>query len=327
MKNKYLKNWFSCLRYRSESFGLESFSISDLNTLGKDGENWIIKHGQFDKFKYRGTGEKVAVLDTGVDSSHTELIGKIKTHNFISKNYDETPCYDYVSHGTFMAGEILSDKYGVAPKATGISCKVLYGDGRDSDLHRFEKDLVAAIQYACYDGCGVISMSFGFPHRSVIVEDALKTAVSLGVIPIAASGNEGMHGSQYASYPASFENCISVGSAGKNDLPAWFSTAGVRKLRLEQPEIAIASLNYHEGIFPSNRYGKMTGTSIACPIVAGLALLWRESREEKGLMPEGEEVIIAFRQWLYTHALDSNGNGWDNELGHGVLILNSEDAL
>jgi subtilisin family serine protease len=326
MKNKYIRNWFSALRYRNEPFGLEPYALKCVSEKPNEG-NWAIDHGGFNKYPYQGEGEKVAVLDTGVDVNHSELKDKIDAYNFISKNYDETPPHDYVSHGTFMIGEIVSDKYGVAPKATCLSGKVLYGDGRDGNLYQFEKDLVSAIQFACYKNCGVISMSFGFPHRSEIVEDALEQAIDMGVIPIAAAGNEGMHGSQYASYPASFPNCISVGSAGENDLPAWFSTSGRRALPIEQPEIAIASKNFHNGIFSGDRYGKMTGTSIACPIVAGVALLWRESMREKGLMPEGKEVIKAFRQWLYAHAKDTNGNGWDNELGYGVLILNSEDAL
>jgi subtilisin family serine protease len=327
MKHKYIKNWFESLKYRKESFGIKSYSVNDITSRSPDSENWIAKNGGFDKIKYRGEWERVAVLDTGVDPDHPELKGKVTPYNFISKNKETKSYFDNNSHGTFMIGEIVSDNFGIAPSANCTSYKVLYGDGRDNNLHRFEKDLTLAIQHACLRRCGVISMSFGFPHRSKMVEDALDQAVELGVIPIAAAGNEGMYGSQYPSYPASFKSCISVASAEESGLPAWFSTAGRRPLPLEQPEIAIASKHYHNGILPNNRYGKMTGTSIACPIVAGLALLWRESMRKKGLMPLGKEVIKEFRQWLYTNAVDTNGNGWDNELGYGVLILNSEDSL
>ncbi|MFW9965480.1 MAG: S8 family serine peptidase [Candidatus Sifarchaeia archaeon] len=324
MKRKYIDNWFSGLRYKFSEFGIKKYSVVE-SQESKTSENWIVKHGNFDKTNFDGEGEKVAVLDTGVDPDHAEIKGKVTPMCFIKNCQDPIRHFDYSNHGTFIIGEIISNNLGIAPKAECLSAKVLYGDGRDGDLHKFEKDLVSAIQFACYNGCGVISMSFGSPHKSKIVEEALEMAVSLGIIPVAASGNEGMRGSPYKSYPASFDNCISVASANEHDLPSWFSTSGKGDKRLEQPEVAIASLNYHHGILTHDRYGRMMGTSISCPIVAGLALLWRQARKDS--MPRGKNVLKEFREWLYKHAEDTNMNGWDNELGFGVLKLEPWEFL
>jgi subtilisin family serine protease len=327
MKRKYLNNWFSCLRHKFSEFGISEYSVMESLPRDEAEETWLVKNGNFDKTKYRGTGEKVAVLDTGVDPNHKEIRGKVTPMCFIEECQDSIRYFDYSNHGTFVIGEIVSEKMGIAPKAKCLSAKVLYGDGRDGNLHRFEKNVVAAIQYACYDGCGVISMSFGTPHKSQIVYDALEMATSMGIIPVAAAGNEGLRGSPYESYPASFDNCISVASANKYNLPSWYSTSGKGDSHLEQPEVAIASQKYHQGILTNNRYGTMTGTSISCPIVAGLALLWREKMKQESTMPKGENVLLKFREWLYLNAKDTNHNGWDKELGFGVLKLTPWESL
>lgn len=322
MKTKYFNNWISSLRYRFSKFGLNKYSV--LSSLEDKPDNWLIEHGNFQKTNYKGLGEKVAVLDTGVDPNHKEIKNKILSMCFIDGCVDP---FDYSNHGTFVVGEIISNKLGIAPESQCLSAKVLYGDGRDSDLHKFEKGVYKAINYAINNSYGVISMSFGSPHKSQLLNEALSKAVNKGIIPIAAAGNEGLKGSPYKSYPASFENCISVASANEYDLPSWYSTAGSGKEILEQPEVAIASKNFHYGILTYNKYGKMTGTSISCPIVAGLALLWRQKRKQENNFPKGKQVLQEFRKWLYKNSHDTNNNGWDNELGFGVLKLKPWESL
>jgi len=326
MKRKYLNNWISSLRFKFSKFGLEKYSAIELEGV-KSKYNWLIENGNFRKTSFTGEGEKVAVLDTGVDPDHEEIKDRVHPTCFIEDCNDPIGHYDYSNHGTFMIGEIISENFGVAPKAKCISIKVLHGDGRDGNLHTFEKNVVSAIQFACLNKCGVISMSFGSPHKSKIVYDALETATELGTIPIAAAGNEGLRGSPYKSYPASFENCISVASANKHGLPSWYSTSGKEGNRLEQPEVAIASQNYHHGILSDNKYGAMTGTSISCPIVAGVALLWLQKMREENTMPKGKDVLKSFREWLRINSHDTNRNGWDNELGFGVLKLDPWKSL
>ena len=323
MRTKFFKNWISSLKFKFSKFGLDKYTVLESSSIIIQ-KNWLINHGNFDKTNYKGSGEKVAVLDTGVDPNHKEIKNKIISMCFIEGCKDP---FDYSNHGTFIIGEIVSNNLGISPESNCLSAKVLHGDGRDSDIHTFEKGVHKAILYSIENDYGVISMSFGSPHKSSLINDALSEAVNKGIIPVAASGNEGLRGSPYKSYPASFENCISVSSANEYDLPSWYSTAGQGDNVLEQPEICIASRRFHNGILTNNKYGIMTGTSISCPIVAGLALLWREKRKKENNLPIGKEVLKQFREWLYKNSYDSNKNGWDNELGFGVLILKSWESL
>jgi ABC-type tungstate transport system substrate-binding protein len=64
---------------------------------------------------------------------------------------------------------------------------------------------------------------------------------------------------------------------------------------------------------------------MACPLIAAIALLWREAMQLKGIMPTGSNVLCEFRKWLYRIAKDTNKNGWDATIGYGVLLLNPQD--
>lgn len=241
-----------------------------------------------------------------------------KSHNYLAEGM--------IISNTFCTSQIVSKRdgfgiIGVAPEASCFAGRVLYGDGRDRGMYRFEYFLANAINAAVNDGCGVISMSLGSPHKSPIIGKAVDAAVEKGVLLFAAAGNEGMSGSPYKSYPAAFENVISVGSSSALDLPHWYTTSGIGNNRLEQPEASISSVEYYWGCLPGNKYGKMTGTSQACPTLAGVALLWRQAMREKNILPIGKDVLKEFREWLRKNTVDTNNNGWDNILGYGVLKL------
>lgn len=242
-------------------------------------------------------------------------------HNYIAESI--------IISNTFCAGEIVAKQdgvgiIGVAPEASAFCGKVLYGNNKDASIHDFERILSNGIKSAVKDGCGIISMSLGMNKRSGIIEEAVNEAVNNGVLLFAAAGNEGMIGSPYKSYPAAFENVISVGAANAKDLPQWFTTYGIGNNKYEQPEVAIASLEYYWGCYPGNKYGKMQGTSMACPMMAGVALLWRQAMRSKNLLPKGKEVLNSFRKWLQRNTKDTNNNGWDSALGFGVLLLERE---
>lgn len=311
-------------------FGVDSdWAIKDTkDSMPVEQTDWTIRHGGFDKTIYTGKGERVGILDSGVDPNHADLRGQVDAHCFIP-GCDDSPVYfDNIGHGTFCAGEIVSKRdgigiVGVAPEASAFCGKVLYGNYKDGSISDFESILANGINAAVKDGCGVISMSLGMNKKSRVVEEAVDNAISNGVLIFAAAGNEGMQGSPYKSYPAAFENVISVAAANSKDLPHWFTTYGQGNNRYEQPEVAIASLEYYWGCLPQNKYGRMIGTSMACPMMAGVALLWRQAMRSEGKLPTGKDVLLSFRKWIERIAKDTNNNGWDAALGFGVLLLNT----
>jgi serine protease len=317
-------------------FTIDSFKIVNITTdaaLASEHKDWAIRHAGLGSVKYTGNNQKVGVIDTGVDPQHQDLEGQVTAQCFIGGCSQVPNWRDDCGHGQFVTGQIVARKdgkgvVGVAPDAKAFHARVLYGDKRDNARRTIEQDLADAIR-ACTDNkCGVISMSLGGPGASRVCQHALEYAVSKGVIPLAAAGNEKMTGSPYASYPASYPTVISVAAANKDSMPAWFSSRGRTQ---GKPEISVASLEYYWGCLPGrSAYGTMIGTSQSTPIVSGVALLWREMRvamAKAGKLPEltGDQWFNEFKAWLIGVADDTNRNGWDPELGWGVLTLTPAD--
>jgi subtilisin family serine protease len=298
--------------------------------------DWALTNSGLYDLPYKGEGQKVGVIDTGCDIGHQDLKGNVVFEDFISeKKISKT---DVSGHGTFVMGQIVAKEdgvgvVGVAPLATGYSARVIFGNMDDMYRHNISKDLANAIVSCTDAGCRVINMSLGGPQASLEIKEALNYAVSKGVIPVAAAGNERMDGVPQRSYPAAYENVISVAAANKKNMPYWFSTIGVPGPDTTQPEIAVAMLEYYYGCLPrptsssASPYGVMIGTSQAAPIISGALILWAEAMTKSGKMPIGEDVLKEARLWLRRVAVDTNKNGWDPEIGYGVLLLKNYSLI
>jgi subtilisin family serine protease len=180
-------------------------------------------------------------------------------------------------HGTHVAGIIGADrtnKLGVMGIADAVQIMgvraVPDGDERD-------KDIANAIRYAVDNGAQIINMSFGkdySPQRKV-VEDAERYALSKGVLMIHAAGNDGKDIDTAANYPAprfidgsSIPNVITVGASAEPnnaDLVASFSNYGKQTVDVFAPGKDIYST------VPGSKYENNSGTSMASPVVAGVA--------------------------------------------------------
>lgn len=124
-------------------------------------------------------------------------------------------------------------------------------------------DLVEAINYAADNGADIISMSWGSDSYSNAISDAINYAYSKGCVLVAAAGNENSAGQHY---PASYENVISVTATNKRD-ERWEESNYADSVDVAAPGVEILST-----IIPTNLfYSKETGTSMACPHVAGIA--------------------------------------------------------
>ncbi|MDR7073422.1 S8 family peptidase [Fictibacillus barbaricus] len=203
---------------------------------------------------------KIAVVDTGVDYNHPDLAGKvIKGHDFVAD--DEDPI-DENEHGTHVAGIAAANTNngvgvaGLAPKASILAVRVLDADGSGS-----LDDVAQGIRYAADQGAQVINLSLGGNLGTKTLEDAVNYAWNKGSVVVAAAGNSGVN---LPSYPAYYSNAIAVAATDQNDQKASFSNFGT------WVDIAAPGVDIYSTI-PLNRYASFSGTSMASPVVAGVA--------------------------------------------------------
>lgn len=245
-----------------------------------------------------GKGVRVAVLDTGCDKHHPALAGRIDVAN--SKNYtdnnrgDPLDFSDGNGHGTHCAGIIAAEKrdaimYGIAPEATICAMKVL-SNGGEVRLGAVPLRIAEAIRDAVKAGCKVISMSLGLPEilMKPYVEDmgevykACQEAMAAGVTICAAAGNLGRSRSNTIEPPGAYGGVITVASHDDSGVRSRFSSMG-GELDVMAPGEVFSTwpldLPFRRGGFSRrpNLYEPLEGTSMATPLVAGIAALLIEA--------------------------------------------------
>ena len=248
---------------------------------------------------------KVAVVDTGVDYNHPALKGKIDladAYNFVANNTD---AMDDQGHGTHVSGIIATnakDNYGLMG-ITGqldvqiMPVKVLDSDGSgDSDI------IAQGITYAVDKGADIINMSFGGEGMSTEINNAIKYAVQKGVLVVAAAGNSATDSATFT--PASLENVVTVSALSINDRRSSYSNYG-DSVELAAPGDMILSA------YPNGRYAFMSGTSMATPVVVGVAAIIKA--QNPTLTASQIEKI------LEQSAVDLGVKGKDKYYGYGKV--------
>jgi subtilisin len=226
-----------------------------------------------------GRAVNVAVLDTGIDLDHPDLVANIEGGYMAiqtgpyslpaARTYD-----DDNNHGTHVAGIIAAAAgnaigvVGVAPEADLYAVKVLdmNGSGYLSDIIEGIRWIIATRSDADpNNNVQVINMSFGTTTNSWFLEDALIDAESAGIMLVAAAGNNGP-AEGTVLYPAAYPSVVAVGATDQQDAIASFSSRGTQ-VELSAPGVAILSTVATGG------YEVYSGTSMASPHVAGAAAL------------------------------------------------------
>lgn len=254
---------------------------------------------------YRGWNEvTIAILDTGIDYTHDDLIANYKAGGYDWVNDDNNPMDDH-SHGTHCAGiaaATLNNALGVAGVA---QCRIWAEKILSSTGSGAVDDLTSGILHATDHGVNVISMSLQNYPYSVTTENAINYAYGKGVILVAAAGNAAKNIDVSPSYPASYTNVIAVSATKSPDtFDSAYSNYG-NKIEVSAPGTSVYST------VPTDSYAYMTGTSMACPHVAGLAaLIW----SYKPQMTNGE-----VRNALHTAVDDKGAVGKDIYYGYGRI--------
>jgi len=245
----------------------------------------------------------VAIIDGGIDRNHPELKGSfLPSYNAANPMNPANPD----SHGTHVAGIIAAKKdngvggYGINPNVNLLSIDVFDGQDYSSDY-----TIAQGILYAIEKGTKVINMSLGGGYPSQVLEEAVKRAIDKGIVVVAASGNGG---DDYANYPAAFEGVISVGSTNSSKKLSYYSTYGASTDLVAPGEDIYAP--YFDTAKKST-FSKLSGTSMASPVVAGAASLLLS--KHPNLTPAQVEYI------LEQTATDLGDSGFDTKYGNGQV--------
>jgi minor extracellular serine protease Vpr len=237
-----------------------------------------------------GQGIKVAIIDTGIDFSHPDLLGYgssgkvIGGYDFV--NPSEEPI-DTNGHGTQVAGIIAADGSfkGVAPKSKLFSYKVSNtGEGVSSS------NIVQGIHKAIQDGVNVINISLGINRTNDDIDNAISSAVNKGIVVIAAAGNNGPQVSTIGS-PGKDTDAITVGASYNNITSSIVATLEIGNKQYEVlPMVGTKALaGPVEGKIVYGGYGRL-GDLQNLKVRNSILL------EERGSNIKGEKVYFAEKE-------------------------------
>lgn len=258
----------------------------------------------------------VAVIDTGVDYTHPDLeanmwinhgeipgngidddnngyVDDVYGANTIADNGgadgDEGDPMDDHGHGTHVAGIIAGVNNTVGIVGVAYNAKIMAVKAGQSTGVFNQSDIAEAILYAYEMGADVINMSFGGSACSIAVQEALETAYTRSTL-VASAGNDGMPNEPtdyypaLPNYPAALSYVIGVMSIGNLGVESAFTNWDASAYNSVEYELYAPG----EGVLstlPGGRYGRMSGTSMAAPVVSGAAALLRSYFTDRDMYP------------------------------------------
>lgn len=281
-----------------------------------------------------GNGVVVAIVDTGVDSTHPLLAPMIAPggFNFVenntntadvgtnSDNDNDGQIDEGVGHGTFVAGLVTL----VAPQAKILPIRVLDGEG-NGDLWTLTRGIFHAVDR----GVEVINVSISSTYNSAAVEDALNEAEDLGIVVVAAAGN--CNNDDPREYPAMRSGALGVLAVNHNDVKAPFSNYSDRLFICAPGDSALEGTPDNDrsiiSLTPGGNMAYWEGTSMAAPLVSGTVALIRAQHPE---WPHGAIAVAQVENILENSAVNiyPQNPGYNNgELGVGRVNAGAAVAL
>ncbi|MFI3229772.1 MAG: leucine-rich repeat protein, partial [Bacillota bacterium] len=315
----------------SADYYVETFDDEEESTLEPASPNYVVSDTYYSQQTYidyinvgdawgetLGSGITVAVIDTGIDTDHSEFAGKISdlsynaTDDKVVKNSDNWSLIkDELGHGTMVAGIVAAsiDGQGTVGIASDVELVVIKAECDASGTFSNASDLVFGIYYAIEVGVDVINMSFGLEveyESENIFKDALALAVANDIICVAAAGN---NSTTALTYPAADENVIGVGALAEDSYElAEYSNYGENVEVVAPGTTATTAKN--------GGYTIANGTSMASPVVAGAIALY--------LAENKYSTFDDVTEMLYASCTDLGDLGYDYDYGYGIIDI---DAL
>jgi subtilisin family serine protease len=293
----------------------------------RNGQQWVFSMLNVDPAWQltRGEGVTVAVVDSGVDGSVSDLSGHVTEGPDFTGVATRLSNPNWGVHGTWMASLIAghghdsgaSGVIGVAPEARILSVRVIpdhadprYGAYEHEPETGIQGSLAAGIDYAVTSGAQVISMSIGYSSPSTAVRKALLNAFAHGVVVVASAGNSGSSVGTYhdgqapESFPADYPGVISVGAVSSTGSVAGFSSDNL-SVQVAAPGVNVPAQGR------DGQYWYVSGTSPACALVAGVAALI------KSRYPHLAPDLVA--RALTTTTTGRPPGGYDSQVGFGIV--------
>jgi len=233
----------------------------------------------------------VAVLDSGVDYTHEDLapnmwkrpasiapyhddqLGTVDDEDGFNAIDNASDPMDENGHGTHCAG-IIGAEGGNNIGITGVNWKVRIMPLKFMNAGGFgtTKNAIEAINYVIDRkkagvNVRIISASWGGTQRSRALEEVIRKAYENDILFVAAAGNATVNNDRSPHYPSSYPNVLSVAALDRHDQLAKFSNYGVKSVAIAAPGVDILST------WLGNAYEEKSGTSMATPVVSGVAAL------------------------------------------------------
>jgi len=257
-----------------------------------------------------GNGVVVAIVDTGIDSTHPDLAASVSPigWDFVDGDavaLDERNGLDDdgdgdvdegAGHGTHVAGLVLA----AAPDATLMPVRVLDSEGVGTSV-----GVARGIRWAADNGADVINLSLGMYVDARVIRDAIEDAVAHGVIVVNSTGNRGVQAQEH--FPARLSRVLSVAATDSVDARAPFSNYASH-VDVSAPGVALLSTYLDHG------YAIWSGTSMAAPLVSGSIAL----RLQTHPATTQDEVENIFKDTCDPIA-GEQGTPWEGKMGDGRI--------
>jgi subtilisin family serine protease len=293
----------------------------------RDQEMWVLDmvHAPSAWPITQGQGVLVAVIDSGVSGSVSDLAGSVTEGPNLSGVSTPESNASWGVHGTWMASLIAGHGHGdgsagiegVAPQSRVLSIRVVTDRG-DPNFGKYEQEsntqvqraLARAITIAARRGAEVISMSLGYGAASRPVRVALQNAEDHGVVVVASSGNSGDTASALStgqapySFPADYPGVLGVGAVTEAGTAASFSSNNL-SVEIAAPGVKVPAQGR------DGQYWLVSGTSPACALTAGVAALI------KSRYPHLSPALVD--QAITSTAQNRPPQGYDDRVGFGTV--------
>jgi hypothetical protein len=270
-----------------------------------------------------GRGVLVAVIDSGVDGSVSDLVGNVEAGPNFSGVHTPPTNPNWGVHGTWMASLIAghgngpdddSGIIGTAPESKVLSIRVIT-DAKDPNNAAYEREpaakgqreLAEAITYAVTHHAEVISMSLGYSQQSGPVQAALQDAYEHNVVVVASAGNSGDgKASAPYSFPANYPGVLGVAAVNSAGQVASFSSNNL-SVQVAAPGDKVPAQGR------GSQYWFVSGTSPACALTAGVVALI------KAAYPHLTDSQVISAVTSSTTVSTRPPGGYDNQVGFGVV--------